>query len=146
MQTLGRPADASGSAYWANQINSGSMTPQQVASAIQNSSEASNVANIRQAMGTQSGMTASTANSLVNQIYQGNLGTAPSASQLQSLSSQLQAGTLTPQQLITQLQSSPAAQTAAAQAAQQNAANSGGGGGGASGGLGSTIARRKRKA
>jgi Domain of unknown function (DUF4214) len=47
--SLGRSSDATGQKYWANQINSGAMTPDQVAAALANSKEAGIYQNVQTA-------------------------------------------------------------------------------------------------
>ena len=108
MNILGRAPDQAGADYWNQQIQSGAMTPQQVAQNISGSKEATNVGNIKDAMSSLNTptMTPGAINSLVNSAYQGNLGRAPDQAGAAYWSQQLQSGKLTPQQFIDQLKAS----------------------------------------
>ena len=108
MNILGRAPDQAGADYWNQQIQSGAMTPQQVAQNISGSKEATNVGNIKDAMSSLNTptMTPGQINSLINNAYQGNLGRAPDASGSAYYSKLLQSGQMTPQQFIDQLKSS----------------------------------------
>ena len=137
LNTLGRTPDQAGMDYWTKQLQNGT-SPQDVANAIQNSSEAAHVSSIRQAMGQpgstgQTSMNQSQAMNYLTSAYNGVLGRAPDAGGLQYWTQQITSGAMTPQQVQQALMNSPEYL-----AKQNNSAPA------ATGGLGATIRKRKR--
>jgi|GEM_PF-1320822 len=143
MQQLGRPAESAGLTAWTDLLNSGKMTADQVAQAISQSPEAAKVSQYRSAMGqSQSGgMNETQASSLVNSVYQGNLGRPADPGGAAFWIQKLTSGAISPQNFLAQVQASdefknkPAATTASTTTDTSVPA--------ARGGLGATIRKRK---
>lgn len=148
LNTLGRTPDQAGMDYWTKQLQNGT-SPQDVANAIQNSSEAAHVGSIRQAMGQpgstgQTSMNQSQAMNYLTSAYNGVLGRAPDAGGLQYFTQQLTSGAMTPQQVQQVLMNSPEYTNKNSKTATNQVSADINSGDGKAGGLGATIRKRKK--